>query len=228
MKSKPTNSALLKQLPPDQLQNLLEQCERKKFAKNVQIVKEQEQNCNLYFIEKGTVGVAQFSAGGKEIGYIVLKEGENFGELSAIDGKPRSANVIAMSRCEITIMPFQVFKKLIESNSVASIALLKQLTEMVRRLCDRIYEFSTLSVSNRIHAELLRLARAGMIVDGQYRIESPPTHAQMASRLSCAREAVSRELNALEKAGVIMKERKCWTIPDCDVLEKMVNEVYKI
>ena len=223
-----TNSILLKQLPRETLALVLTKCSKKRFAKEAQIVKHMEEDNNLYFIEDGIVGVSQFSASGKEVGYIELTDGENFGELSAIDGKPRSASVIALTDCTLTVMPFPVFKTLIESNSVASIALMQQLTQMVRRLCDRIYEFSTLSVCNRIHAELLRLARESACKGGTARIITPPTHAQLASRLSCNREAVSRELSHLERLGVMQKVARSWVITDYNALKIMVDEVYKI
>ena len=222
-----TNSVLLRGLSAQQLDDVLSQCHRKRFAKDSQIVREHDEDNNIFLIESGILGVSQFSASGKEVGYIELGVGENFGELSAIDGKPRSASVIAISDSEVTVMPFAVFKSLITSSSAASVEIMYQLTAMVRRLCDRIYEFSTLSVSNRIHAETLRLAKKHLDLDGVARIAKPPTHASMASRLSCNREAVSREMKRMEKSGIIVKNGRRWEIPDVNVLQSMVDEIHK-
>jgi CRP-like cAMP-binding protein len=222
-----TNSVLLNGLSREQLIDVLAKCSRKCFAKDTQIVRELDEDNNLYLIESGVLGVAQFSSSGKEVGYTELKPGENFGELSAIDGKPRSASVTALTDSEVTVMPFSVFKSLMESGSPASIEIMRQLTAMVRRLCDRIYEFTTLSVSNRIHAETLRLARKHLDLDGMARIAAPPTHAQLASRVSCNREAVSRELKQMENTGIIVKQGRRWIIPAIDDLQKMVDEVHK-
>jgi len=223
-----TNSVLLKGLSSEQIVDVLSKSSRKWFAKDSQIVRELDADNNIYLIESGVLGVAQFSSSGKEVSYTELHQGENFGELSAIDGKPRSASVTALTDSEVTIMPFTVFKCLVPADSPVSIEIMLQLTSMVRRLCDRIYEFSTLSVSNRIHAEILRLARKNIDLDGVARIASPPTHAQLASRVSCNREAVSRELKRMEKLGIIQKEGRRWIIPDVDRLQKMVDEVHKL
>ncbi len=221
-----TNSVLLRGLSDCELDNVLDQCARRSFSKGEQVVREMDEDNNIYLIESGELRVAQFSSNGKEVGYIALREGENFGELAAIDGKPRSANVIALQTSEVTVMPFSVFKSLVESSTPASIEIMRQLTSMVRRLCDRIYEFSTLSVSNRIHAETLRLARKHLDLDGVSRIKTPPTHANMASRLSCNREAVSREMKSLEKAGIIEKKGREWLIKDIELLQRMVDDVH--
>ena len=223
-----TNSALLKALPSEQLDAILAKCSRRSFAKDQQIVREMDTDNNIYFVESGVLGVAQFSDSGREVGYIELKSGDNFGELSAIDGGPRSASVTAMTESEVTVMPFEVFKGLIYSNNGASVEIMRQLSGMIRRLCERIYEFSTLSVSNRIHAELLRLARKHVDLGGIARIPSPPTHAQLASRVSCNREAVSRELKRLENQGVLEKPDRRWVIPDIERLQKMVDEVHRL
>ena len=77
---------------------------------------------------------------------------------------------------------------------------------------------------NRIHSELLRLAHAGRIVDGAGRISPPPTHAEIAARISTHREAVTRELKQLERKGVIERNRGSIVIKNLEEFEQMVEE----
>ena len=97
---------------------------------------------------------------------------------------------------------------------------------VVRRLDERVFEFSTLGVNNRIHAELLRLARRAAD-NGQVsvEIEHAPTHAEIANRVSTHREAVTREIKRLEKLGVIEWGRSRHCILDIPKLDEMVREV---
>jgi CRP/FNR family cyclic AMP-dependent transcriptional regulator len=223
-----TNSVLLQGLSKADLDRILAQCSRKNYPRDSQIVREMDQDKNLYLVESGILGVSQYTSSGKEVSYTELGVGENFGELAAIDGKPRSASVIALTDCEVTVVPFSAFESQILSNHTAAREIMRQLCRIIRRLCERIYEFSTLSVNNRIHAELLRLARRNIDLDGVARIATPPTHTQIGSRVSCNREAVSRELKQLEKKGILQKPDKRWVIPDCGLLQKMVDEVHKL
>ncbi len=223
-----TNSVVLQALSASELKEVLSFCIRRTFVKDEQIVRQMDMDNSIYFVETGELGVAQFSDSGREVGYIELKAGENFGEVSVIDGGPRSASVTALCESVVTVMPFGTFQKLMQTNTAVNILIMKQLTAIIRRLSERVYEFSTLSVNNRIHAELLRRARKYIDLDGVARIPSPPTHAQMASRLSCNREAVSRELKKLENQGIMEKQGGRWIIPDCQLLQKMVDEVHRI
>ncbi len=102
---------------------------------------------------------------------------------------------------------------------------LKELTDLVRLLCERVVEFSTLGVKNRIHAELLRLAQKHMQDDNSAAISPVPTHADIASRVSTHREAVTRELNHLAHAGVIERRSGVLVISDVAKLTRMVEEV---
>ena len=98
-------------------------------------------------------------------------------------------------------------------------------TGQVRALTARIYEFSTLAVRNRIHAELLRLSRNETGGGNCGLIEPAPTHAELASRVATHREAVTRELRRLMKLGLLDKDGRGLVITDLERLAEMVREV---
>ena len=102
--------------------------------------------------------------------------------------------------------------------------MIHHLVRQVRGLTKRVYEFSTLAVQNRIHAELLRLARDHAVADGTARLDPAPTHADIASRISTHREAVTRELSRLAKLGLVEQKGRSLTIKDLDRLERMVAD----
>lgn len=225
MKPQAQDSSLLGQLMPEARARILSRCVTRKYAKGQQVLREMAKDNNMYFIRRGEVRVTLFSKDGREVSFADLRVGDNFGELSVIDGKPRSANVIALADSEILIMPPAVFRRMYMQHPAVAIGLLKQLAAMIRRLCDRIFEFSTVGVNNRIHAELLRLAKRHIDLDGVARIPNVPTHAMLASRVSCHREAVSRELKRLQNEGVLQKKNRRLIVPDIARLQRMVEHV---
>ena len=85
-------------------------------------------------------------------------------------------------------------------------------------------EFSTLTVQKRIEVELLRLARETAPGQKSAVIFPAPTHAELASRVSTHREAVTRALGELARAGIV--EKRCGTlvIGDVDALAALVDE----
>ncbi len=102
---------------------------------------------------------------------------------------------------------------------------MKQLAGSVRGLTERVFEFSALAVRNRVHAELLRLARNHMTGENTSKIQPAPTHAELASRISTHREAVTRELNRLSKDGLIERQASSLVIHDVERLANLVQNV---
>ena len=164
------------------------------------------------------LGVAQYAASGREVGYRELGTGRSFRrtlrhrwrakirQRGCPEGQYRDGH--AIQGAGVTD-PWQL--------NPFRIGLLRYLTGMVRNLSGRVYEFSTLGVNNRIHAELLQAgAKSGEDLDGVARIHQPPTHAQLAGRVSCNREAVSRELGRLDKQGLLVRSRGRWEVPDME------------
>jgi CRP-like cAMP-binding protein len=103
--------------------------------------------------------------------------------------------------------------------------MLRRLAGNVRALTERVFEFSTLAVRNRIHAELLRLAHASDKGTRPITIAPMLTHAELANRLSTHREAVTRELNNLTRLGVIARSGNDLVIPDMKALERLVADI---
>ena len=76
-----------------------------------------------------------------------------------------------------------------------------------------------------MYAPSLRLAQSsGQKVDSGVRLEVMWTHAELAARISTHREAVTRELNRLQKAGIIARDEKTWVITSIEKLREMVRE----
>ena len=121
-------------------------------------------------------------------------------------------------------MSAEMFRDLLAEVPEMAQIVMQRMVGSLRTLVERVVEFSTLGVRNRIHAELLRLARAGRIVDGTGRISPPPTHAEIAARISTHREAVTRELKVLERSDLLERTRGAYVVKDISELERMVDD----
>lgn len=117
------------------------------------------------------------------------------------------------------------FRELLQSEPALTRALLGHVVKKVRTLTARVFEFSALAVSNRIQAEVLRLANLGHREGKSAKIDSAPTHAEIASRTSTHREAVTRELSRLSRIGLIERRGHVLLVKDVDRLLEMVREV---
>jgi len=146
-------------------------------------------------------------------------------ELAAIDGRARSADVIALEDSLLGIMSPATFNELLATHEALRERMLRGLVAFVREMTDRVFELSTLGVRNRVHAELLRLARNAGVVGNVARICPPPRHSDIASRISTYREQVTRELSLLTAQGILAREDDCLVVLDIVRLEILVADV---
>lgn len=161
----------------------------------------------VYFLCAGRARITTYSTHGREVTFRDCEAGEHFGDLSAIDGQPRSADVVTLEPSVLAVLSSAAFIKMLATEPAVAMRMMRNLTGLVRRLTERVIDLSTLGVQTRLHAELLRLAHtAGVQPDNTARIDPAPAHAALASKISTNREQVSREISALTKRGLLRKD----------------------
>ena len=217
--------AVFRSLEKDARASIARYCHTFRYPIHHSIVCNQDESNDVYFVIGGKVRATLFSRVGKEVAFRDMGAGEMFGDLSAIDGRPRCANVITLEESVVLNMSSTAFQEVLRGHSEVAFAVLRGLTELVRHLSDRVVEFSTLGVNNRIHAELLRLAREYPQEGDRVEITQPPTHADIANRVSTRREAVTKELSRLSDAGLIERRGKSLVVCDLARLERMIDDL---
>ena len=216
---------LLEGVPLPALEALARECRWRRFAADQRVVSREAPDNDVYLIVSGRVRVTAFSAGGRQVTFGDLHGGEWFGDFAAIDGLSRSADVVAVDDTLVASMAPAVFLRLLHEHVAVGDRMLLRLVNSIRELTERVFEFSTLGVQNRLHAELLRLARQAGVEGNRARIDPAPKHADIASQISTYREQVTRELSVMAKQGLIERSGGALVIPDVARLERIVSEV---
>lgn len=201
-----------------------DKCRGMKFAAGDTITSHNDVDNDVYFIISGRVKVAIYSASGKEICFRNQAAGEMFGEIAAVDNKSRSAYVTALSETVLAAMSADCFLWLLQLYPSIMTRTLARFAQLIRLLSERVVEFSSLDVRNRIHAELLRMAWQNMDNANTATISPAPKHVELASRISSHREAITRELTQLTSSGLIHKGKNSLRINDVVKLENMVQD----
>ena len=178
-----------------------------------------DRSTDVYFIVTGEVRVLLRTPSGKEVILAEMKAGEFFGELAAIDGVPRSANVTALTKADLCIMPAGVFREILFSCQTACDRVLRMLAHRVRDLNIRLAEMSIFDLRHRLYSELLRMSHPRPGHDGARVVSPPPFHHVLAARIGCRREQVTRELSTLVHEGVVEKTRGALVLVKPQVLE---------
>ncbi len=216
---------IFRDLAERDLRDVAERLSCTRHARDEEVFGQFESDDGVYFILSGTVRITVFSAAGKEVTFRDLGPGEMFGELSAIDGQPRSANAIAKSAAQIGRISASRFWDLLQEHPKVNAAIMKYLCGLVRDLSHRVYQFSARAVSNRIDAEILRLAMLTDPADNTAEIAPAPTHAEIASRVNTHREAVTKEISRLANAGLLDRAPGTLIVRDIAALKRLAEEV---
>ena len=178
---------------------------------------------DVYFLLSGDVRVLIRTRSGKEVILGEMRAGAVFGELAALDGIARSANVTALTRGEVCVMSAAIFREILFSSPTVSDRLFRLLTGRIRELDARIMEHTVLDLRHRLYAELLRLSipRATNATDRV--VTPPPYHHVLAARIGCRREQVTREFTTMERESLIERTRGALVIKRPEVLQARVT-----
>lgn len=199
----------------------------RKFDPDEILVDFDDLSTDVYFLCAGEVRILIRTASGKEVILGEMRGGQFFGELSAMDGVKRSANVTALTRGEVCIMRSGVFRDIVFSSPVVADRLFRVLTSRVRELNARLLEQAVLDLRHRLYCELLRLSspRTGHL--GERVVTPPPYHHILAARIGCRREQVTREFTTMSQEGLIERTRGALVLKRPDVFEVRVAEAMR-
>lgn len=186
------NVCLFADVPPQYLAELEKLSSLRRYPKNVVLVSEGDESTHLYIIRKGTVSAYLNNEDGRQVNLNYMHEGEYFGELALIDGKPRSASVMTITDCEIILVSRSSVQDLMLKHPEFALLLLTELTRRVRALTDSVKDMALLDVYGRVSAALEKLC------DDKKRIHNPKvTHQDIANMVGSSREMVSRIMKQL-------------------------------
>ena len=199
-------------------------------SKNEEIIGHGSDNADraqnlVFFIVEGRFKVLIYSPSGREVPYRILGPGDQFGELAALDGGPRTASVIALTPGKLMQLSGDQFEAFLRASPGAALALARDFARQIRALTDRVFSLTALNVANRIHAELLRMGYEAGVQDDRARVARMPIHEDFAALLGTQREAVTRELGALEKMKLISRKGRELVILQVDALKRLVRQV---
>lgn len=204
--------SLFSSLKEDTLKDILRIAQKRKFGKGKTVCYEGEPGDSMYVVLSGKVKVSLFYDD-KEYILTVIEKGGFFGELSLIDGLPRSANVEAIEDSEFLVIHRGNLIRLIKDNPEISIEIMKTLSERLRSADERIKNLAFLPVEGRILNYLIDFAKKnGIKVKNYLIIEKGPSNNQIANFCGCARETVSRVIKMLKEKGFLRGSKRQYVI----------------
>jgi CRP-like cAMP-binding protein len=180
------------------LVRLVERGFRRRIGRGQVLFVEGEPSDHLFFVQDGRLRVFRDSPRGDEITLTFIEAGETIGELSVVDGQPRSASVDAVVASELLAVPSELVREVLRSSTAGAWAVAELLAERVRRLTDKTADLVLLDLPRRLGKLLLDEA-----VDqgGVLATTFASSQSDVAGMLGVTRQSLNRSLAALARRG---------------------------
>lgn len=213
--------ALFARMDEGALRQVTRVLRRRRFRRNEVIFHQGDPGDSLHIVASGAVKILLPSAEGEEAIIATLRPGDFFGELSLLDGVPRSATAAALEPTETLVLPRATFHELVEREPELREALLAGLTGELRRLTGHVAELHFLDLAGRLAMRLTRLAQeAQPNARGEIRLDWPYTQSDLAAMIGGTRQSVNKLLSSLVDDGLVRIERETLVISDVDELAR--------
>ena len=201
---------LFNSLSDSDLKSLSESVRLQSLKKGQTLFQKGDEGSFLYIIKQGTIKIVLPSRLGDEVIVTIFSEGDFFGEMALFDGKPRSADALAMESTKIYMLSRNDFLLFLQSNINAMKSILSQLTNRLRSTDDFLEGACFLSVSARLAKKLLDLAESHGQKDGDsVYIDLNLTQKELGDMIGSTRESINKELKILrDKSLITMQENK--------------------
>jgi CRP/FNR family cyclic AMP-dependent transcriptional regulator len=216
-------TAFLAALSEEQLKDLLDRGVRRRYLRGTTLFHQDDPAGNVVVLLSGRAKVSSITAEGKEVVLSFRGPGEILGEVSAVDGEPRSATVSALEPIDALVIPGPAFKRFVESHDGVALAILRIVTRRLRDADRQRVEFAAYDTIGRIGRRLVELAAEyGKESEGGIEIDLPLSQEELAGWTGSSREAATKALHVLRELGWIETRRRRITVLDLEALRRLL------
>lgn len=179
------------------------------------LVAQDEPGDSMFMLVEGRARVVIFGENGRELTLAELKPGDVFGELSLLDSRPRSANVVAIDDVTVLALGRESFAGHVQRFPMTALNLARELGQRLRRADEQIAALGLHDVETRLSKLLERLAREdGERAEAGLLIRRRPTQQELANMVGSCRETISRTFAAMVRRGLLLPRGRALVVTD--------------
>src|SRR6476659_10713563 len=213
------NHPLFQDLPGPVIEHLGSYMKTRKVARGATIFAKGDPGTGLMGVLTGSVKVSVASAEGKDIVLNIFREGEIFGEIALLDGRPRTADATAMSDCELIVIERREFVPFVSSQPDVMLKFIEILCSRLRRTSEQVQDITFLNLPTRLAKTLLQLT--GGVQGSATPTKAAITQREISQMIGMSRESTNKQLRAWAKRGWIRLERGSVTVLKAEKLEEI-------
>ena len=177
-------------------------------------------------ILSGQIKISTIAANGKECVLAFMGPGDAIGEMSLLDGGPRTASALAMEPSRVLELTRQNFIRVVKNNPHTALKIIEILCKRLRATSEMVEDASLLAAAPRLSRTLLRLAHSnGVEVDDGILIDLTLSQSTLGAHAGLLRESVNRQLRTWESDGVIARRDNKIVILDKEALSHISEDM---
>lgn len=216
---------LLRSLPERLILKLFESAGSGKATAGQALFAEGDEGDGIYVIDKGLLKIVVRSAAGDERIVSLLGPGAIVGELSVIDGLPRSASAVALQDCEFRFVPRSVFATFTAMHPTFYRELVKILSIRLREADKELAASTFLSGKGRLARALIELAEhfGKPWSSGAVTLEHQISNADLAAMSGLPRKSVGDILAEWQERKLVTQKEQYYHIQDMAALRREIT-----
>ncbi len=218
--------SLCSDMNDNEISNLAEHCQIRKFIKKNIIFMEQDPGNMFYIICSGKIKITKLNNDGDEVVLSILGPGDYFGEMSLLDHNKRNANAVALDDIELLTIPRSEFLDVLHKNTAFTFNLLKTFAIRLRTTDIRVKSFFLDDAQQKALMMLYDLSeKIGKPRGNDMLLKDMPNQTDIANLTGISRETLSRIIKKFELNSIIVRDGKDIIIPDYkDFVDRFINE----
>ena len=203
---------LFRDLPPPIIDRIGSYMKIRKIPRGATIFNKGDPGTGLFGILNGSVKISVASADGRDIVLNILQAGEIFGEIALLDGRPRTADAIAMSDCELMVIERRDFIQFLRGQPDMTLKFIEILCARLRHTSEQVEDLTFLNLPTRLAKALLQLT--SHVESSAPRRKVAITQREISQIIGRSRESTNKQLRAWAKRGWITLDRGGLTVLD--------------
>ncbi len=185
-------------LDAGELRGIAHHAVKRRYPPKAVVVSQGDRSDSLFIVVEGRLRAFVSDESGREATLSEMGPGEYFGEV-ALDEGPRSATVMTLEPCTLLVVSRADFDEFVRANPAFAAHFIRKLLKRIRALTESVRILSLLDAYGRVAHLLVEKC----VTEGGVRFVPRLTQSEIAGRVGCTREMVSRVLKDLVRGGYV-------------------------
>jgi CRP/FNR family transcriptional regulator, cyclic AMP receptor protein len=211
---------LFGKLNPKQIGRLMSCTVEKSVARGTTVVAKDDPGSSLFAIRKGAVKITVPSVDGHDAVFNLMTDGDIFGEIAVLDGRPRTADAVAITDCEMFVIERRDFLPLVQEEPQIALKLIEILCARLRQTTQQAESLMFLHLPGRLAKALLRLPFSDEATNER---KIAITQKVLGNIIGISRESTNRQLRLWEENKWVRRERGGIVILSVKALERIAE-----